>query len=91
MKIRIEIDEIHLAQRMVIINFMALAIISDQGQGRMPSAVSTLFTMLVSIEWNGTWWDGEILDIKEDKYLISYENYSSSWDEWIDPSRLRKI
>lgn len=45
----------------------------------------------VSIEWNGTWWDGEILDIKEDKYLISYENYSSSWDEWIDASRLRKI
>jgi len=45
----------------------------------------------VSIEWNGTWWDGQILDIKEDKYLISYQNYSSSWDEWVGASRLRKI
>ncbi|MEC8779839.1 MAG: hypothetical protein VXX54_01295 [Candidatus Thermoplasmatota archaeon] len=43
----------------------------------------------VKIEWEGTWWDGQILEVNGDSYFITYENYSSSWNEWVDASRLK--
>ena len=43
----------------------------------------------VSIEWQGTWWNGVVLDVDKDKFLVSYDDYSSSWDEWVDASRLK--
>ena len=45
----------------------------------------------VKIEWNGSWWDGQILEINDDKYLITYNDYSSDWDEWVDASRLKSL
>ncbi len=44
----------------------------------------------VKVEWDGTWWDGEINDIKGDQYHITYVGFSSSWDEWVGASRLQE-
>ncbi len=43
----------------------------------------------VKIEWKGNWWDGQILEINDDLYRITYENHSADWDEWVDSSRLK--
>ena len=43
----------------------------------------------VKVEWNGTWWDATILKIESGKFLITYEGFDSSWDEWIDNNRIR--
>jgi hypothetical protein len=45
----------------------------------------------VKIEWNGQWWDGQILEVKADQYHITYTDYSSDWDEWVGLSRLKSI
>jgi hypothetical protein len=42
------------------------------------------------VEWDGSWWDGEINDIKGDQYHITYVGFSSSWDEWVGASRLQE-
>ena len=43
----------------------------------------------VKIEWNGQWYDGQILEVNGESYRITYDNYSADWDEWVDPSRLK--
>ena len=44
----------------------------------------------VQIEWRGSWYPGAILEARGDRYKITYEGYSSSWDEWVKISRLRR-
>ena len=44
----------------------------------------------VKVEWKGSWWDAQILDINGDNYLIHYDGFDSSWDEWIDTTRMKK-
>jgi hypothetical protein len=45
----------------------------------------------VFIEWGGTWYPGSIKAVRgDDRYEISYEGYSSSWDEEVGLERLRK-
>lgn len=48
----------------------------------------------VKVEWNGTWWDALVREINTDvisekKYLIHYVGFDSSWDEWVDASRIK--
>jgi len=43
----------------------------------------------VQIEWKGSWFSGEILEAKEGQYLIHYDNYSKTWDEWVTPDRVK--
>ena len=45
----------------------------------------------VLIEWNGQWWLGLILEINDDMYRITYEDYTADWDEWVDDSRLKSV
>ena len=45
---------------------------------------------MIKVEWNGGWWDAQILDINGEKYLIHYNGFDSSWDEWIDTTRMKK-
>ncbi|RJU83967.1 MAG: hypothetical protein DWC05_07500, partial [Candidatus Poseidoniales archaeon] len=42
----------------------------------------------VKIEWNGHWFAGQILETNGDQYRITYTDYGSEWDEWVDTSRL---
>ena len=44
----------------------------------------------VEIEYGGAWYPGQIKEAKDGKYFISYDGYDSSWDEWVESSRLRK-
>jgi len=43
----------------------------------------------VKVEWNGGWWDAIIKEIHNNKYHIHYIGFDSSWDEWIDDSRIK--
>ncbi len=41
--------------------------------------------------WNGSWYPAQVLERgKDGRSLIHYEGYSSSWDEWVSPARLKK-
>lgn len=44
----------------------------------------------VEILWSGTWYNGKVLEVKDGTYKITYAGYSSSWDEWVEPKRLRR-
>ena len=43
----------------------------------------------VEIEYGGTWYAGKVKEAKDGQFFISYDNYDSSWDEWVDSARLR--
>lgn len=43
----------------------------------------------VKVEWNGSWWDALIREIHGGKYFIHYVGFDSSWDEWVDDSRIK--
>jgi hypothetical protein len=45
---------------------------------------------LVEVNWQGKWYNARVLDFKDGLYLISYSGYDSSWDEWVDSSRIRE-
>ena len=42
----------------------------------------------VKIEWNGQWYDGQILETNDDQYRITYTGHGPEWDEWVETSRL---
>ena len=45
---------------------------------------------IVQVLWNGKWFKAEILKAENGKYLIHYDGYDSSWDEWVDKDRIKK-
>ena len=51
----------------------------------------TAFTLgqQVKVEWNDGWWDALIREIHGGKYFIHYVGFDSSWDEWVDDSRIK--
>ncbi len=49
---------------------------------------------VVSVLWEGQWYNATIVDIRhvpEKKYQVSYHNYDASWDEWVNPKRVKSI
>jgi Zn-dependent protease with chaperone function len=57
-----------------------------------PSTVEIQWRMgqHVEVEWQGKWWPAEILNIEGNSFSIHYENFDSSWDEWVEVSRIRQ-
>ena len=51
----------------------------------------TAFTLgqQVKVEWEGSWWDALIREIHGGKYFIHYVGFDSSWDEWVEDSRIK--
>lgn len=45
---------------------------------------------LVDIHWGSRWWPGRILSVEGQQYRISYDGWSSSHDETVDATRLRR-
>lgn len=43
----------------------------------------------VEVEWAGSWYPSTILAASRGQYLIHYEGWSSSFDEWVPEARLR--
>jgi len=44
----------------------------------------------VDIHWGSRWWPGRVLQKDGTRYLVTYEGWSSSWDEWVRADRLRQ-
>ena len=44
----------------------------------------------VQINWSGTWYKGSILEVSNEKYKVRYDDWGSTYDEWVGPERLRK-
>jgi CHAT domain-containing protein/Flp pilus assembly protein TadD len=45
----------------------------------------------VEVLWDNTWWPAKVLEIKGEKYCITYEGWDSSWDECVDSNRIRPV
>lgn len=45
----------------------------------------------VLISWKGEWFPGKIIEVKEEGYLVSYDNYDASWNEIVSVDRLKSI
>jgi len=43
----------------------------------------------VQIEWKNLWYPGKIVEVKGDKFLISYDGYDASWNETVGKDRLK--
>ncbi len=44
----------------------------------------------VQVLWGAKWWPATVLQVKDDKYLIHYDGWASSWDEWVTTARMRR-
>src|SRR5882672_5396742 len=43
----------------------------------------------VEVQRKGDWYQAAVIEVKGNQYKIHYERYDSSWDEWVDSSRIR--
>lgn len=44
----------------------------------------------VEVLWGGRWWPAEVIERRSGLTKIHYTGWGSEWDEWIEPTRLRK-
>ena len=61
----------------------------------LPSSNAFVAGQQVKAEWNESWWDARIREVRsgnsqEGLYLIHYIGFDSSWDEWVDSSRIKR-
>ncbi|MFO0676545.1 MAG: hypothetical protein U0169_08425 [Polyangiaceae bacterium] len=43
----------------------------------------------VDVNWNGQWWQGQVLGVSGTQYKVHYVGWASSWDELVPVGRLR--
>ena len=43
----------------------------------------------IEVQWQGDWYRAEVIEVKGNQYKVHYDGYASSWDEWLDKSRIR--
>ena len=43
----------------------------------------------VEVEWGGTWWPAEVLNVQGGKSYVHYTGWADSWNEWVTPDRVR--
>lgn len=43
----------------------------------------------VEIDYGGSWYPGQVKEVKDGQFYVGYEGYDSSWDEWVESARLR--
>jgi len=43
----------------------------------------------IKVEWKGSWWNAQILEIDGERHRITYIGFDSSWDEWITAERIQ--
>lgn len=49
------------------------------------------FNQPVQVLWGSSWWEATVVATQGPSTLVHYVGWSSSWDEWVDPSRLRVV
>ena len=59
--------------------------------GAPPSSDLCVVGAPVEVEWGASWYPSHVLDgpRPDGSCYITYDGYASSWDEWVEPSRLR--
>ena len=55
-----------------------------------PAAAAFAVGDRVQVQWKGAWYPAKVLKVDGEKFLIHYDGSSSSWDEWVAPSRIKK-
>ncbi len=81
----------------LLINFSLLGLILFQtackkGQNSSNSKEEGLKVGdVVEVEWNGSWYKANILEVNEGKYKIHYEGYDATSDEVVGMERIRKM
>jgi RNA binding activity-knot of a chromodomain len=43
----------------------------------------------VLVSWKGKWYTATVIQMGINKLKIHYDGYASSWDEWVDGTRIR--
>ncbi|MBL9087682.1 MAG: caspase family protein [Planctomycetia bacterium] len=43
----------------------------------------------VEVEWKGTWWRAQVIDVDGSRPKVHYLGFDASWDEWVERARLR--
>ena len=43
----------------------------------------------IKVLWNTGWYDGIILQEKDNNYFITYKGYDHTWDEWVSKDRIK--
>ncbi len=43
----------------------------------------------VSVVWRGRYWDAHVTDVEGGRYLVRYDGYDASWDEWVPSVRMK--
>lgn len=63
---------------LLLIGFFAVLYVSAQKVGDK-----------VQILWNGKYFPGKVLEVKDGKWYISYDGYDAKWNEWVGSDRLK--
>jgi hypothetical protein len=45
----------------------------------------------VEVNWKGSWYPAEVMEVSGNRCLIHYDGYDNSWDEWVGPARIRPV
>jgi hypothetical protein len=43
----------------------------------------------LDVQWNGKWYPAEVLTGRWGMHLVRYDDFASTWDEWVSPKRMR--
>jgi hypothetical protein len=43
----------------------------------------------VRVLWRGKWYAARVLNVSKGQYLITYDGYDHSWDEWVGSGRIQ--
>src|SRR5437762_12742136 len=43
----------------------------------------------VEVEWKSDWYQAQIIQVQGNQFKVHYDGYESSWDEWVDNTRIR--
>lgn len=91
----ISVSDTKLVMQMSSINFT----FTSQGKYELAKPVAKTETAKagfkkdekVSILWKEKWYPGKILEVKGDKYKVSYDGFGAEWNEEVGLERLKKL
>ena len=44
----------------------------------------------VEVSWKGSWYAASVVAVGQGRYRVHYDGWDSSWDEWVEPARVRR-
>lgn len=75
-----------------LVALMSVAAVSTPAcKKKVPEVAAVAYAVgdKVDVNWNGSWWKGEVLALKGDKFRVHYVGWSANWDEDVPSARLR--